>query len=310
MGSTVCKSKIAGVLSCIVLTVLVACERDFDIAIKKNQSSLIVEGYINNEMPLYNYVVLSKSQDVYTPNIQNIPVSGAVVTITEGVLMPDNKYQWDETSTRELKEAHLPQLRNTSTPGFYFDPKLITDSANALRGKPGKHYLLQIETEGKQYSAITALLPPIPIDSLSSGFYYLDDIGDTVIEKARVTVHYKDPDTIGNTQLYFWRHGARRNNFGWGGLGSNEYTIGTDDLVNGQYIHLTQPYGFYKGDTVEYYMASVERKVYNFWDSYNKASSNNGLFSTPVSLRSTISGENVIGCFSGFSISTKSIIMK
>lgn len=310
MGPIIFNTKTAGILSLILCITFVACVKDFNIEIKSNQSRLIVEGYINNEMPSYNYVILSRSKDFYEPGFENIPVTGATVTITEGVLLPDNKYQWDETSTIELKEAMLPQLRSAALPGFYFDPKLATDSANALKGKPGKHYLLQIETEGKRYSAATALLFPIPIDSLSNGFYYMDDTGDTIIEKARITVHYKDPDTIGNTQLYFWKHWVTRQNFGWGGFGTNDYIPGTDDLVNGQYIHLTNSYGFYKGDTVQYFMANVERKVYNFWDSFNKATRNDGPFATPVVLKSTITGENVTGCFSGFSVSTKTIIVK
>jgi hypothetical protein len=289
-----------------------SCEREFDINIKTSEPQLVVEGYINNSMPLYNYVILSKSKNYYEPGFQNTPVTGALVTVTEGVLLPGNQYQWDETSTRQLKEARLPQLRNAALPGFYFDPTLATDSAKALKGKPGKHYLLQIEAEGKKYSAITAILFPIPVDSLTSEFHYMDkeEDKDTTIEKARITVHYKDPDTIGNTQLYYWRHWGNRNSFGWGALGSNRYTPGTDDLVNGQYLHLTHSYGFVLGDTVEYFMASVERKVYNFWDSFNKARNNGGPFATPVTLLNTISGDNVTGCFSGFSISTKTIIVK
>lgn len=294
------------------LLILASCERDFNIEIKTNEPQLVVEAYINNEMPLYNYVILSKSKNFYEPGFQNIPVSGATVSITEGVLLSANKYQWDETSTTRMREASLPQLRGTSLPGFYFDPKLATDSVHALVGKPGKHYLLEIESEGKKYSAITSLLTPITIDSLSSGFHFMDDDEekDTIIEKARITIHYKDPDTIGNTQLYFWRHWDNRNSFGWGALGSNRYTPGTDDLVNGQYINLTHSYGFVLGDTVRYFMANVDRKVYNFWDSFNKARSNNGPFSTPVALLNTITGENVTGCFSGFSLTSKGIVVK
>lgn len=294
------------------LVILASCERDFNIEIKANEPQLVVEAYINNAMPMYNYVVLSKSKNFYEPGFQNIPVAGATVSITEGELLPDNKYKWDETTTTQMKEANLPQLRNTALPGFYFDPRLATDSIHALQGKPGKHYLLEIESEGKKYTAVTALLIPITIDSLSSGFHFMDDDEekDTTIEKARLTVHFKDPDTIGNTQLYFWQHWGNRNGFGWGALGTNRYTPGTDDLVNGQYINLTHSYGFVLGDTVLYFMANVDRKVYNFWDSFNKARSNNGPFSTPVSLLNTIAGENVTGCFSGFSISSKEIIVK
>jgi hypothetical protein len=293
-----------------LMAIFVSCERNFDIELKNNQQQLIVEGYINNELPFYNYVVLGRSQDYYAPGFENIPVTGATVTITEGTLQANNSYNWNGATKRQLREGRVPQFGNVLLPGVYFDPMLAGNSANALKGTPGKHYLLEIESEGKRYSAITALLPVIPIDSVTSGFHYIDEDEDTTQSKARLTVHYRDPDTIGNTQLYYWRTIGTGNNFGWGALGTNRFTPGTDDQVNGTYINLTHSNGFVLGDTVQYYMASVERKVYNFWDSFNKARSNGGPFSTPVKLKNTISGENVTGCFSGFSISTKAIVVK
>lgn len=296
----------------LILTMMafVSCERNFDIKLKNNQPQLIVEAYINNELPSYNYVILGRSQSYFEPGFENIPVTGATVTITEGTLLANNIYNWDRASRRQLKEGRLPQLNNQLLPGVYFDPALATNPANALKGIPGKHYLLEIEAEGKQYSSITTLLPLIPLDSVTSGFHYIDEDEDTTQVKARLTVHYKDPDTVGNTQLYYWSTIDTRNNFGWGAMGTNRFTPGTDDLVNGDYIHLTLSNSFAIGDSVNYYMASVERKVYNFWDSFNKARSNAGPFSTPVKLLNTVSGDNVIGCFSGFSLSAKSLVVQ
>jgi hypothetical protein len=110
--------------------------------------------------------------------------------------------------------------------------------------------------------------------------------------------------------LYYWRTRNTGDNFGWGGLDANRFTPGTDELVNGQYMHLTHGNGFELKDSVTYYMVNVERKVYNFWDSFNKARTNGGPFSTPVKLLNTIEGDNVVGCFSGFSLSSKAILIK
>jgi hypothetical protein len=302
--------KISLYLLVLMMMAFVSCERNFDIALKNNLSQLIVEGYINNELPSYNYVVLGRSQSYFEPGFENIPVTGAMVTITEGTLLANNTYNWDLASKRQLKEGRLPQFNDQLLPGVYFDPMLTVNPANALKGTPGKHYLLEIEAEGKQYSSITTLLPLIPIDSVTSGFHYIDEDDDTTQAKARLTVYYKDPDTVGNTQLYYWSSIDSRENFGWGAMGTNRFTPGTDDLVNGEYIHLTLSNGFAIGDSINYYMASVERKVYNFWDSFNKARSNSGPFSTPVRLLNTVSGDNVIGCFSGFSLSTKSLVVQ
>lgn len=289
---------------------LSACSRDFDIDIKTNNPLLVVEGYINNEIPEYSYVVLSRSQDYYSPDFQSVPVRGAVVTITEGTMGAGNNYEWNTSSKTALMEVAVPQLTGTLLPGVYFDQRVVTDSANALKGVPGKHYLLEIEAGGKNYSAITFLPPVIAPDSLSSGYYFVDEDEDSIENKARLTVHYKDPDTIGNTQLYYWQRYDNRENVGWGGLNTSRFTLGTDDLTNGQYMNLTLPASFLIGDTVNFYMASVERKVYNFWESFRKAESNGGPFATPVVLSSTINGENTVGCFSGFSLAVKTVAIK
>jgi hypothetical protein len=285
----------------------VSCEKDFDIKLEGGEPSLVVEGYINNLLPVYNYVVLTRSQSYADTNFQTAPVTGAVVTITEGSLQPDRSYQWDPATRVQLTETKLPQLGNTALPGVYFDSTVANNPSRALIGKPGKSYLLEIWVDKQYYTSVTSLLPVVPLDSVTVGNYFIDVDDDTTQTKARLTIHYKDPDTIGNTQLYYWNHQDTWNNFGWGGLRSNRFVPGTDDLVNGQYIHLTQSNGFVMDDTVQFYMASVERSVYNFWDSYNKARSNGGPFSTPVSLVSNMQGENVTGCFSGFSLSNKNV---
>ena len=294
-----------------IFSFFTSCEKDFDINLKPNKPLLIVEGYINNELPLYNYVVLGRSQDYFNTDFENIAVTGASVSITEGRLLPNNSYEWNAGTKRELREARIPLLDNASLPGVYFDPALITDPDKALMGRPGYHYLLEIETEGEKYTATTAMLPAVPVDSLTTGNYYMDDLEDgSIVQKGRITVHYKDPDTIGNTQLYYWQAMSEDPQFGWGAMGAGRYSPGTDDLVNGQYIRLTHGNGFEMGDSVVYHMASVERKVYNFWDSFNKARSSGGPFSTPATISSTIIGEDVLGCFSGFSLSSRAVRIK
>jgi hypothetical protein len=286
---------------------LASCEKNFHIDLDTGAHELIVEAYINNELPELNYVVLTHSQDFYDTSLQTLPVRGAVVSITEGMLDNDGVYIWDASSQKTLVETQAPSVPGNAVPGVYMDSLAFADPAHALIGKIGKYYRLDIEAEGKKYTAITSLPQPVVLDSVHSGNYYIDSI----YRKARLTIYYKDPDTLGNSQLFYWQNNFNhRNNFGWGALGNNRFLPGTDDLINGQYMELTPDNGFPIGDTVHYHLISVERKVYNFWDSYNKARDANGPFATPVKLASTIEGEDVIGCFSGFSMSTKTIVVK
>lgn len=300
------------VLLLAVQVCITSCERDFDIAIKPNKPMLVVEGYINNEMPAYNYVILSRSQDYYSTQLDNLPVAGARVTITEGTERPDKTIEWDEDNAVLLQERNISAINISSrsvSNGIYFDERLITDTANALIGKPGKYYLLKVEVDNTIYTAVTYLPIPVQLDSLSSEKHFIDSDNNSR-ERAMVTLHYNDPDTLGNAQLIYSRSGDNWNNFGWGGLRQSRFINGTDDLVNGAYMHPTISFGFEINEQVEYLLVSVERKVYNFWNSFNKAKDNAGPFSTPVMLDNTITGENVVGCFSGFSVSSKTILVK
>lgn len=289
---------------------LTSCERDFEIEVKPNKPMLIVEGYINNEMREYNYVVLSRSQDYYSTTIENLPVAGAKVAITEGTPQGDS-IAWDYVHAVTLRESSISTVTISSrsmSNGIYFDERLISDSARALIGKPGNYYLLRVEVDGNIYTSVTHLPIPVVLDSLSSEHHFMD--AEKKEMRALVTLHFKDPDTLGNSQLIYIRSDDNRNNFGWGGLRASRYMHATDDLVNGEYLHATLSSDFSIGEKVDHYLVSVERRVYNFWNSFNKAKENAGPFSTPVILDNTITGDNVTGCFSGFSLSAKTIVVK
>ncbi|RYG32410.1 MAG: DUF4249 family protein, partial [Chitinophagaceae bacterium] len=93
---------VTAILFCIAFT-FSSCEKNIDIDVKTNQSLLVVEGYINNEMPEMNYVILSRSMDYYSPDFQSLAVAGAKVTITEGTRTGEN-YKWNEASKVQLFE--------------------------------------------------------------------------------------------------------------------------------------------------------------------------------------------------------------
>jgi hypothetical protein len=290
----------------ISLAILVGgCEKDITIDIGPTTPQLIVEAYISNQNPLYTYVVLSNSSDFYSPNFQSAPAKNAVVTITEGTKQPNGTIIWDNNTKVTLQELNLPQIPQNLQNGLYMDSRVVTNFNTALRGTIGKQYRLDIKYDNKNYTGFTELLQPVMLDSVSSGFPFVEDN----VNKVRLTVHYKDPDTIGNAQFYYWRNKEFRNDFGWAGLRKSR-TPGRDDNVNGQYIRLTFPQGFDYNDTVDMLLTSVSRQTHTFWESYLDARNNNGPFATPVTLKNYIQGENVIGCFMGLSVSEKRIITK
>ncbi len=300
------KSKLfVAVVSCIALF---ACEKDFDIDVASAPPQLIVEAYISNQNPLYSYVILSKSVDYFNPTFQGVPVKNALVTITAGQKQSNNTILWNPLSTVTLREASNPMLPPVLANGVYIDPLVFTNINNALTGTVGRFYRLDITTDNQTYTGITELKTPVALDSVNYGFPFIDD-DSARTEKVRITSHYKDPDTLGNTYFYYWRNNENRNRFGWAGLFKSR-APGRDDNSNGDYIRLTHPQGITYKDTITYMLTTVDRNTHSFWDSYLSARNNNGPFATPVVLQNYMSGQNVIGCFMGLSVSEKTIIIK
>ena len=76
------------------VTLFTSCEKNFDIKVQANQPMLVVEAYINNETPSYNYVILSRSLDYLSLDFQSTPVTDATVTITEGERAGSRAAKW------------------------------------------------------------------------------------------------------------------------------------------------------------------------------------------------------------------------
>jgi Domain of unknown function (DUF4249) len=294
--------KLLTIASCVFL---LSCEKDIAIEVGTTEPKLVVEAYISNQAPQYTYVILGKTVDYFNPVFQSIPVKNAKVSITEGSSV-NNVVVWNAASKRDLIELNNPALPNVFANGLYVDPIIFSNPAQALVGKVGKYYRLDVFYENNAYTGITNLPDTVKLDSLTYGFPF---VNSDSVNQFRITSHYKDPDTLGNTFFYYWRINENKNRFGWAGLFKSR-APGRDDTNNGEYIRITHPQGINHNDTITYMLTSVNRNTHNFWDSYLDARNNNGPFSTPVVLENYISGKNVVGCFMGLSVSERTIITK
>ena len=119
-------------------------------------------------------------------------------------------------------------------------------------------------------------------------------------------VNYTDPDTPDNYVRYFTSRGNQQ-----------FYPSGifTDELVNGKTINNIALYAgyidslkasgdslryFYPGETVTLKWCEIDKKVYNFWNSYIFAQNAIGNpFSTPINLQTNISN-GALGIWAGY----------
>lgn len=259
-----------------------SCQKDIDIKLPAYQEKLVVEGSIEPGLPAT--VLLSTTAPFFgSANLSNPSqyfVSGAFVTVTNGVI------------TDTLKEL-LPGQ------GYlYVGSKLL--------GQIGGNYLITINYNSKVYTGFTSILNPIALDSI-----YFKGEKDSL---GFVWGHLTEPAGVGNCYRWFAKRytidqfyaapfmSAFDDKFIDGK--SFDFSYERPPQPNDQQAYEDEPdAGFYKqGDTVIVKFCTIGTQEYLFWRSYYANKSSNGNpFSAPSNIQSTITGENVIGSFCGYS---------
>ncbi len=93
--------KAAFFITCLILS---SCEKNFDVKLTNYKPLLVVEGYINNQLRDYNYIVLSRSLEYFSTDFQSVGVSNAN----------------EETQTIQGKEVYLFPIVPSVTWNFKF----------------------------------------------------------------------------------------------------------------------------------------------------------------------------------------------
>ncbi len=155
-----------------ILTLSACTERiDLNLDSEANQR-LVVDAWLTDEVKAHQ-VKLTLTSD-YFKNEAPEPATGAVVSITDG------------TETFQMQEA---------SPGIY-----LTD--DNVQGKPGHTYTLQIDWDGKTYSATSLLRPVSLIDSLGYEKSEFQDDGNDFTEYS-VLLYTVEPPTLDDA--YYWK---------------------------------------------------------------------------------------------------------
>lgn len=281
---------------------LASCEKNIDLDLPDASSKIVVEGYV--EAGFVPYVILSRSQNYFDPigqsTLNNLPISGAVVTISNGV------------DTVQLTEVDTT-VNGVSVSGFYIalDPNTLVPT---MLGIPETTYHLHIVTaEGEVATSSSFLPPPIALDST---WFKIQENLDSL---GFVWAKLNDPDTIGNYYRWF----AKR-------LNEDDYFIAPfgstfeDKFINGQNFDFAynrgtiqnstaeednnEEAGFYKkGDTIIVKFCTVDKSTYEFWrDAENQLGSAGSPFAVPSNIKSNIQGGR--GLFATYSASYDTVI--
>jgi hypothetical protein len=237
-------SKINILYRAILLLGLTACEKIVQLEIPSSDPELVVEGQITNKKDLWK-IKLSTSQAYFNQD-EVTEVSSATVTIMGS-------------------DGSSSTLLHTDT-GMYV-------STDSLQCVVGVTYTLNINYNGKEYSAAEKMPNGFPIDLIES--YYLPEANGFIQEGYYVFIQGKDNDYKGDSyQWKFYRNDTLKDNFGkilendeFGTVSFLNQNIDPDDPLGGiaQGI-LPRPFPFIldPGDTIRLEQYNLSPTYYQY----------------------------------------------
>ena len=171
-------NRFTNILFAILLSAIAGCTTEFVPDSEVTGETLVVEGMITDQNRV-NRIMLARSQPIGEMLNKKVPVTGAVVTVTD-----------DDGTVTTLTET---------APGTY-----CTDSV-LFRGRVGASYSLRALLGGREYETDFMEMKPVPpIDSLYYEKVMINNASDTINidEGARIFADALDP--TGECRFYRW----------------------------------------------------------------------------------------------------------
>lgn len=285
------------VLFCIIAG-FISCEKEVNINLDTGEPKIVIEGGIETGLP--PLVLITKSigyfQTINLETLQNSSVHGAEVYVSDGL------------KKVRLKEFSVDTGGNGNKFYYYslvdFTNPVLPPPDSLLLGEVEKFYTLTVIVEGKTYESTTKIPTPTPLDSIITK---VPDRPAADPNSRTLRVFFKDPDTAGNCVRYYT---SLNNGIMYAGLNS----VYNDEIINGTNFTTEFPLGeprstqkpfdslgvCFPGDTVQFKWTAIDRRVYDFWNTYEFALGTLGSpFASPIQVKSNISN-GALGVWAGY----------
>lgn len=277
------------------LCILTSCEREIDIDMPAFTPSVVVEGFIVNDMaPVViltnNVPYISKAgKDLYEQSF----IHNALITL-----------QVDGIVTDTLVEIAQTDVQSGLKTSFYTSQK--------TQGEIGESYTLKITTGGKTYSAVATIPKPVEIKEIwyENHPEATNDSFKTVWVKildSQETNYYRYTSEVNG------KHGPQPeistiSDKAFNGL---EYKKAIDSGLKNeeQDMHGGVSGYFSIGDTITVKWVNAEKSYYDAWTTIDfKRTQNENPFMNPTRIVGNIKG--CLGYWSGLGVSSKSVVLK
>jgi len=294
--------KFTAILICCV-GMLWACEREIELDLSYTEDLIVIDGSIFEHEPPTVLIkkVFPFQKEITIDDLANAYLDNAKVTVT----VDSTSYELTEIS------VDLSEITELGTGEFvaYFE------FSGDLIGERGKAYHLTVELEGETYTSSAYLPHQTAMDSIwwePAGIEGRDEL-------VKVRVHASDADTLGNYYKIFTQRNSEpmydAGIFDDKAINGLDYDItvfrGESNYVafNDDDYDLDAAGFFSKGDTVYVARACITKDVYEFWSTLEYDNSSGGAFSATTTVKSNINGNNVLGCWAGYSMEESTIII-
>jgi len=295
----------------IIGSILVACEKDIDVEVPGSEERLVVEGSIEQGWP--PLIFLTRTSDFFEPTdlntLRELTVHDAKVTVSDGT----NSFELIEVCSDDIPPSLLPVI--TQLVGITTNDIInlglclyTTLDPNAI-GQVGKKYDLLIEAEGKILTSTTTIPELVFMDR----YFYRDQVG--LSDLGYLWFNLNDPPEFGNSYRIYTQRQGKDDRFipadgsvfddgFFNGLDFEAFIFGGHDL-GGEFSGTGY---FEQGDVVYVKFCSIDQPHFQFWNSFEIATFNNGNpFAAPATIRSNINGG--LGIWGGYASTFDTLVL-
>lgn len=261
-----------GVLPLLFIWIFSACEKVIDVDLNEAAQALVIEGNLSR-YPEMAEVKISKTSSYFNNEAPGESVTGASVVIEK---IGGESYSLAEVGNGIYRTRRVNLVDNST-------------------------YKLTVETGGETYTASSVLNPTVRIDSLS---YYYEDRFSFFDDGYVVQTYFTDPAGVKNYyRIKVIINGELQNDI------DNLYVF-NDRFVDGQQLEISmREIDFSVNDTVVVQLISLDKAVYDFYNTFRELLYNNPGSAAPANPETNLSN-GALGYFSAYSFNLKSIIIK
>ena len=283
----------------LVSVLFYSCEKGVSIALNDTSGKLVVEATIENgAAPV---VILSKSLAYFSeidPSILSSSfIKSADVYISNGV------------KTHKLKGYEVPVGSGYSVYYYSVDS---SDLATAFLGELNHSYSLQINWEGKEYTATTTI--PMTTRQIDSLFWKPAPPGNDS-NKVALMIRATDKPGFGDYIRYYTKRNSEPFYPGVNSVFDDQIIDGTTYEIEvergvSKNEERTDGYTFFdKGDTVTLKLCNIDKATFDFWRTFEFSYANIGNpFSTPTKITGNINN-GALGYFGGYAAQFRTIVI-